>query len=130
MVGMPGPSLLALVVMWLAPATGATFVPPRRATGSGVRTTFVLIAEVAAASVEAFDAYEREVLPLLGRHGGLLDRRLRHVRDDGGWLEIHVVSFPDEGGLNAYRGDPDRVRLQELVAGLKLKTTFVDVVDV
>jgi hypothetical protein len=94
------------------------------------RKSFVLIAEVAAAEVVAFDAYEREVLPLLARHAGVLERRLRHVRDDGGWLEIHVVSFPDADALGAYRADPDRQRAQELVAGLKLKTTLLEVSDV
>jgi len=95
-----------------------------------MRKSFVLIAEVSAPDTEAFDAYERQVLPLLTRHGGLLERRLRHVREDGGWLEIHVVSFAAAGGLEAYRGDPDRARLQALVAGLKLTTTLLEVSDV
>jgi hypothetical protein len=97
---------------------------------SHVRKRFVLIAEVDARAVEAFDAYEAAVLPLLARHDGLLERRLRHVRDDGGWVEIHVVSFPSSVALDAYRGDPERTRLALSVADLKLKTTLLEVADV
>ena len=50
---------------------GATGEP---ATG---RWTIVVIAELGAAAIEPFDDYERRVLPLLDRHGGRLERRLR-----------------------------------------------------
>jgi uncharacterized protein (DUF1330 family) len=95
-----------------------------------MRKSFVLIAEVDVAAIAAFDHYESAVLPLLAKHGGVLERRLRHVRDDGGWLEVHVVSFPSREALDAYRGDPERSRAQELIAGAHFKTTLVDVNDV
>ena len=41
------------------------------------RLTLVQIVRIRAPGVEAFRRYEALVLPLLSRHGGLLERRLR-----------------------------------------------------
>lgn len=67
--------------------------------------TYLLVARLPVGGVGAFDAYEAAVLPLLERHGGRLERRLRSV---DGRLEAHVVSFPDEAASAAYRNDPRR----------------------
>jgi uncharacterized protein (DUF1330 family) len=52
--------------------------------------TYVLIARIPPAGVEAFQRYEAAVLPLLAEHGGRLARRLR---TDGGEVEVHLVEF-------------------------------------
>src|SRR5262245_22384616 len=74
------------------------------------RSLHALIARVPAHGTADFDAYEAAVLPLLLRHGGRLERRLRHRDVEGSWVEVHVVSFADETGLGSYRADPDRAR--------------------
>ena len=91
------------------------------------RFTVVMIAELAAAAVEPFDAYERRVLPLLDRHGGRLERRLRTA---DGCTEVHVLSFATRAGFDAYRADPDRAALQPLLAGLDIRQRVLEVLDV
>lgn len=69
---------------------------------------YTLVARVPREGTADFDAYESAVLPLLARYGGELRQRLRHVHDDGGWTEIHVVAFADDDGLDRYRADEER----------------------
>ena len=45
-----------------------------------------LTARIPPAGIAAFQAYEAQVLPLLGMHGGSLQRRLRN---DDGTVEVH-----------------------------------------
>lgn len=59
------------------------------------------------ASVEAFEAFEREAQRLLTRHGGSIDRCWRPSQpgpDDP--FELHLVSFPGHAELSAYLADP------------------------
>lgn len=77
----------------------------------------VMITSVPSAGVEKFAAYEMAVLQLLGRHGGKLERRLRHVAGDGGWKEVHVVRFEAAEGFVAYRADPARAEHAGLLEG-------------
>jgi hypothetical protein len=81
-----------------------------------VSVLYTLTARVPREGTADFDEYERSVLPLLPRYGGELRQRLRHVHDDGGWTEIHVIAFADEGGLDRYRGDEERARHAPLLA--------------
>ncbi|MFG2058785.1 hypothetical protein ACGFI9_32665 [Micromonospora sp. NPDC048930] len=67
--------------------------------------TFLMIARLPDAGLDAFDSYERAVLPLLAEHGGRLERRLRSLDDR---VEAHLVSFPTEEDFTAYRADPRR----------------------
>ena len=61
-----------------------------------------------------FHEFEARVLPLLEHHGGKLLLRIRPTADHfiAGELdppyEIHLVSFEDEPGLQAYTNDPER----------------------
>jgi hypothetical protein len=71
------------------------------------RPTFALVVDLAADAVEPFAAYERRVLPLLARHGGRLDRRLRTA---DGHTEIHLLSFADRSGYDAYVAEPTAPR--------------------
>lgn len=91
------------------------------------RFTVVLVAELGTAAAEPFDAYERQVLPLLGRHGGRLERRLRTA---DGRTEVHLLSFPSRTGFDAYRADPAREALRPLLAGLDLSQRVLEVHDV
>ena len=58
----------------------------------------------------SFDAYEAEVLPLVQRHGGRVELR---VRATDGSREFHLLSFPDEGAFKSFRADPRRAAAQE-----------------
>jgi uncharacterized protein (DUF1330 family) len=74
--------------------------------------TLVLIARIPPSGVEAFQAYEDQVLPLLNEHGGRLQRRLRN---EPGTVELHIVSFPSEAALQNYRSDPRRAAATHLL---------------
>ncbi|MGZ3451973.1 MAG: hypothetical protein ACXVEF_20350 [Polyangiales bacterium] len=89
-----------------------------------------LIARVPARGTADFAAYEAAVLPLLPRHGGELQKRLRHVHDDGDWTEIHVIAFADPSDLAAYRADPERARHAELLARSEANMTLLTVEEV
>jgi uncharacterized protein (DUF1330 family) len=70
------------------------------------RFAVVSLIDVPARSVPAFQRYEDAVLPLLQRHGGRLERRLR---TPDGTTEVHLLSFPSESAYRTYLGDPERV---------------------
>lgn len=61
------------------------------------------------ADVDAFEAYEAKVLPLVGKHGGRLEWRLRAADGSG---ETHLLYFPDTQGYEAFRADPGRQAAQ------------------
>ncbi|MCC6995853.1 MAG: hypothetical protein IT370_14680 [Deltaproteobacteria bacterium] len=90
----------------------------------------VMIASVPGPGVERFAAYETAVLQLLGRHGGTLERRLRHVTADGGWKELHVVRFEAAEGFVAYRADPARAEHAALLEGCGAVFEVLTVEDV
>jgi hypothetical protein len=89
--------------------------------------TLVMVADLPAEGVEAFAAYEAVVLPLLPRHGGVLQRRLR---TPDGLTEVHVVSFASREGYDAYLVDPERTRHRGLLASVDLRQRIVEVADV
>jgi uncharacterized protein (DUF1330 family) len=74
-------------------------------------TQFVYVRE---GKEDIFHEFEARVLPLLERHGGKLLMRIRPGAADfiAGELdppyEIHLVSFEDEAGLQAYGNDEER----------------------
>lgn len=95
------------------------------------RFLVAVLAEMPPGSVAAFRAYEAAVLPLLGRHGGRLERRLRTADGDTGtYTEIHVVSFGSPDGLAAFRADPDRLRHGPLLDGVDVTQRVLEMVDV
>lgn len=90
------------------------------------RLTLALIVDLAPDAAAPFDAYERRVLPLLARHGGRLDRRLRTA---DGRTEIHLLSFADRAGYDAYLADPDRAAGGRLLDGLDVRRRLLEVTD-
>jgi enamine deaminase RidA (YjgF/YER057c/UK114 family) len=89
--------------------------------------TLALVVDLDAAAAAPFDAYERRVLPLLARHGGRLDRRLRTA---DGRTEIHLLSFTDRAAYDAYLADPDRAAAGRLLDGLDVRRRLLEVTDV
>ncbi|MFG2039390.1 hypothetical protein [Dactylosporangium sp. NPDC048998] len=67
----------------------------------------VAVVEMVPDSVEAGAQYEDEVLALLPRHGGTLERRLA-----GGGTEVQVISFATRAGYDAFMVDPDRLAIR------------------
>ncbi|MFD6326106.1 hypothetical protein ACFWOL_25320 [Streptomyces sp. NPDC058442] len=67
--------------------------------------TYLMLARLPEGGLDAFDAYESAVLPLLAEHGGRLERRLRTLDDH---VEAHLITFPNSEDLAAYRADPRR----------------------
>jgi uncharacterized protein (DUF1330 family) len=65
--------------------------------------------DLACADLQVFEAYEAQVLPLMARHGGRLEMR---VRTADGLSETHLLFFPDLAAYERYRSDPDRLALQ------------------
>ena len=69
------------------------------------RFVVVAVIDVGTAAVTEFQRYEDQVLPLLRRHGGELERRLR---GPDGTTEVHVLSFDTETAWRGYLDDPER----------------------
>lgn len=91
------------------------------------RLTLVLVARMPAGGVADFQAYERQVLPLLSRHGGRLERRLRTA---DATAEVHIVSFATRKGLEAFRADPGRAAAAPLLSRSQAVTQLLEVQDV
>jgi enamine deaminase RidA (YjgF/YER057c/UK114 family) len=91
--------------------------------------TLALVVDLTENAVAPFAAYEQQVLPLLARHGGRLDRRLRTA---DGRTEVHLLSFTDRAGYDAYLADPARAAAGRLLDGLDaedLRRRLLDVTD-
>jgi len=91
------------------------------------RLFIVMIADVPADGVAAFQEYESRVLPLLDRHDGRLERRFR---GGDGEVEVHVVSFGSRRGFESYMDDPDRRAHRELLDGVDLTQRVLELTEV
>ena len=91
------------------------------------RLTLVVLADVAREGVAAFQRYEAAVLPLLERHDGRLERRLRTA---DGRAEVHVVSFGSRAGYDGYLTDPERAGHRALLEGVAVEQRLLEVSDV
>ena len=77
--------------------------------------------------VDTFEQYERIVLPLLGEHGGRLERRLR---SPDRLTEVHVVWFESRDAFAGYREDPRRTEQAHLLAESGAEIELLEVDDV
>lgn len=89
--------------------------------------TFVMVADLPADAVSAFQRYESLVLPLLARHGGRLERRLR---THDALNEIHIVSFESQSGYESYIADAERQSHRSLLEGVEVVQRLFQVQDV
>lgn len=103
---------------WIA--TPATSVRP-------MTLTFVMVADVPPTAVQAFQHYESLVLPLLARHGGRLERRLR---TEDALSEVHIVSFASQEGYASYLADEERQAHRSLLDGVEVVQRLLEVHDV
>ena len=75
--------------------------------------TLVAILTVRKSAMETFRTFETRAAAVMAAHGGRIERTVV-VNGDGAsdlFKEVHVVTFPSEAALAAYRGDE---RLREL----------------
>ena len=89
--------------------------------------TVVVVADIPTGAEAGFQAYESAVLPLLPRHGGRLERRLR---TGDALTEVHIVSFASQEGFDSYLADPERQSHRGLVDGLDVVQRVLLVDDV
>lgn len=69
----------------------------------------VAILTVRRDAIEAFRAYEARAAAVMARYGGAIERTVVTAPDASGssFKEIHLVTFPDELALAAYRSDAE-----------------------
>jgi len=99
----------------------------RRMTENEGTLTFVQIARIPLEGVEAYQAYEDQVLPLLAEHGGRLQRRLRN---ESGISEGHIITYPSDAVAQLYRSDPRRVAATHLLEASLAKVELLSLRDV
>ncbi|MDG4823848.1 GNAT family N-acetyltransferase [Asanoa sp. WMMD1127] len=87
----------------------------------------LLVAIVEMTEAEAGRRYEDEVLALLGRHRGTLERR---TRDAAGTTEVHLIRFADRAGYESFMRDPERLAHREAIADAAPTTRVIEVRDI
>ncbi len=87
----------------------------------------VALVEMAAGHCEAGGRYEDEVLALLGRHGGSVERRLR---TGDGCAEVQILVFESRAGYEAVLADPERLSLRAALGDAAPTTRVLEVSDV
>lgn len=65
-----------------------------------------------------FRRYETAAARIMARHGGAIERTVVEAtpHDAETFRELHLVRFPDEAALRAYRADPELTALADLRA--------------
>jgi len=84
-------------------------------------------------AVAEFEAFERRVAKIQARHGGRIERAIRATSPEANAaepFEVHVVSFPDDASLAAYRADPETRALADERAAIIARTVIVEGVEV
>ncbi|MGK3997749.1 hypothetical protein [Sorangium sp. So ce1024] len=78
--------------------------------------TLVVILTVRCDALDAFRAYERQAAAVMARYGGAIEQTVVTAPDSGGIClkEIHLVTFPDEQALSAYRRDGELAAVAHL----------------
>jgi hypothetical protein len=72
----------------------------------------------------AFEAFERDAVRLMVRHGGRIDWAVRLDPQKGPDApdEVHIVSFPDRASADSYATDPETAELRMRRAAIVSRT--------
>lgn len=62
--------------------------------------------DLSTADLAAFETYEATVLPLVAKHGGRVEMRVRALDAQS---ETHLLFFPNAAAYERFRSDPERV---------------------
>ena len=78
--------------------------------------TLVVILTVRGEAIDKFRIFERQAARVMAKHGGAIERTvvIPPVRPGEVLKEIHIVTFPNEQALEAYREDSDLKQLAHL----------------
>lgn len=87
----------------------------------------VMTASIPKDGVAAFKAYEDKVVPLLKKHGGILERRLSNA---DGTIEIHILKFKDQEAFENYCFDPERLKHTQIFDKSGAQTQLIQMEDV
>jgi hypothetical protein len=87
----------------------------------------VALVEMAAGHVEAGRRYEDQVLAMLGRYGGTVERRLR---SEDGASEVQILAFESRHGFEGVLADPERLSLRAALGDAAPTTQVTEVFDV
>jgi hypothetical protein len=79
--------------------------------------------DLVGADLEAFEAYEEAVLPLLADHGAELQRRFRSPDNA---LEVHILFFPSAEARQAYLADPRRAVHAQMWLTSRASATLIE----
>lgn len=86
----------------------------------------VAIVEMAPGDAEAGQRYEDEVLDLLDRHGGTVERRMRGTDSA---TEVHLIRFRSRAGYESFMVDPHRLQLRGKLGDAAPTTRVLEVRD-
>jgi len=75
--------------------------------------------------VAGFEAFERAAADIMAKHGGRIEHVVRRAEPGDGPFEVHVVTFPSDAALRAYREDPRLEKLAALRARLIARTEIL-----
>ncbi|MEU6023326.1 GNAT family N-acetyltransferase [Micromonospora sp. NPDC047134] len=96
-------------------------------TDSAAAVRLVALVELAATGAAAGQRYEDQVLALLARHGGRVERRLR---TGDGRTEVHLIRFDTRAGYSAFLADPHRLALRAELGDAAPETRVLEVQEV
>jgi antibiotic biosynthesis monooxygenase (ABM) superfamily enzyme len=95
-----------------------------------VAVVLVVTLSVRTASIGDFRAFERAAARIMADHGGRIERTVIVPEDgDEPWREVHVVRFPDEAALDAYRQDGRLLALAEQRERAVIQTSILQGTD-
>jgi hypothetical protein len=87
----------------------------------------VAVVEMAPGNAAAGQKYEDSVLGLLGRHGGLVERRMRGMDSA---TEVQIIRFRSRAGYESFMVDPDRLGYRDKLGNAAPTTRVLEVYDV
>jgi hypothetical protein len=86
----------------------------------------VAVVEMAGGEADAGRRYEDEVLALLARHDGVLERRMGSA---DGATEVQVIRFGSRSGYESFLVDPARLALRDRLGASAPTTRVIEVHD-
>lgn len=96
-------------------------------TPAAPRLRIAVVVDMPEEDREAGQRYEDLALPLLARHGGRLEQRLR-TEDSS--TEVHLLSFASREGYDAFLADPQRAEYREQLGEVRLSSRVLEVHEV